>query len=101
MGLSPTDHSSEPAQQYLKYYGRAQTLSASQVVFNTAKPDGLFLASCYSHTGNYMAKSAANMTINGTRMIEVVGDWFFGRNMMPHHVIDNCGALPCNPACAH
>ena len=101
MGLPGADHGSDTAQRYLKYYGQAQALSASQVVLNTAKSDGLWLASCFDHTGNYMAKSAANMTINGTRIMDAVGDWFFGRNMMSHHIIDDCGAPPCNPACPH
>eukprot|EP00036_Acanthoecidae_sp_10tr_P009142 CAMPEP_0182918216 /NCGR_PEP_ID=MMETSP0105_2-20130417/1957_1 /TAXON_ID=81532 ORGANISM="Acanthoeca-like sp., Strain 10tr" /NCGR_SAMPLE_ID=MMETSP0105_2 /ASSEMBLY_ACC=CAM_ASM_000205 /LENGTH=466 /DNA_ID=CAMNT_0025055277 /DNA_START=11 /DNA_END=1411 /DNA_ORIENTATION=+ len=101
MGLPQADHSSQVAQQYLEYYGRAQVLSASQVVSNTAKSDGLWLASCFAHTGPYMAKTAANMTINGTRLMEVVGDWFFRRNTMSHHIIDNCGVVPCNPACPH
>ena len=31
-----------------------------------------------------------------------VGDWFFGRNRLPHRVQDNCDSgdgLPCNPTC--
>ena len=42
---------------YFKYYGGTQRLSVQQVVANAQKKgDGLFLASCYDHTGNLRAK---------------------------------------------
>ena len=72
---------------------------------NAAKSDGLWLASCYSHTGDYKGGSAhsgaAVTRINGSTIMDVIGDWFFERNARSHRVVDQCGELPCNPTCPH
>lgn len=83
---------------YLRYYGAAAKLSVAQVPTST-KHDGLFLASCLDHTENFGA--SANTTVQGTTFVPLVGDWFFGRNKLPHVVRDDCGDLPCNPTCGN
>ena len=95
----PDDHSGPEPQAYLRYYGRATVVSVSQVGKGSHAGDGLFLASCLDHTGNYMANTKA--TINGTTFVAPVGDWFFERNKMSHLLMDDCGDLPCNPTCDH
>ena len=81
---------------YLRYYGAATKLSVAQVPAS-AKADGLFLASCLDHTGDF--GSGTNTTVRGTTFVPLVGDWLFGRNKLPHIVQDDCGDLPCNPTC--
>ena len=81
---------------YLRYYGAAAKLSVAQVAAST-KHDGLFLASCLDHTGNFGAYT--NTTVQATTFVPLVGDWMFGREKLPHVVQDNCGDLPCNPTC--
>jgi hypothetical protein len=80
---------------YLRYYGSATKLSLTQV--SARQNNGLFLASCFEHTGDFGAST--NTTVDGTTFVPLVGDWFFDRNKLSHFVQDNCGDLPCNPTC--
>lgn len=82
---------------YLRYYGSATKLSLAQISANARENNGLFLASCISHTGDFGAQT--NTTVDGTTFVPLVGDWFFGRNKLSHFVQDKCGDLPCNPTC--
>jgi len=95
----PYNHSGPEPQAYLRYYGRATVVSVSQVGKGSHVGDGLFLASCLDHAGDYMAHTKTE--INGTTFVAPVGDWFFERNKLSHMLMDDCGDLPCNPTCGH
>ena len=86
------------AADYVRYFGRAMAVSIDT---NIKEGDGLFLPSCFDHTGNLNFPSNANNTINGTTYIEPIGDWFFQRNKMPHRYQDSCGEMPCGTGCSH
>ena len=88
-------HFSGPAAAYLRYFGRAMTLSVGQV----KNGDGVFLASCLTHTGNFAYPASLKNTIAGTTFVGPIGDWFFGRNKVNHRLQDICGELPCGAGC--
>lgn len=82
---------------YIEYFGQQQVLSSQQV----QPPNGLWLASCLNHTSDTPISSTT--VVNGYRNGQVVIDWFFGINELPHIIFDNCTdpqGLPCNPTCS-
>jgi len=85
--------------QYQEYYGKRLRASVAPIGSNsTAKKDGLWVPSCFDHTQTTCL--AAKTTVLGYHYHELLADWFFGNNSLPHHVVDNCpGPLPCNPVC--
>ena len=90
--------------KFVAYFGNAMRKSIQSQLL---PKDGLFLASCASHTVNLAVKGAnAKVTaINGTRSGTVLGDWFHGRVSKSKTFVlaDTCdashGNLPCNPTC--
>jgi len=87
------------SQAYLAYFGDSVTQSISSSISNTSK-DAYWLVGCYSHTVNLCMGSPT--TAGGLHYSEVLSDWFFEKNKLPHHIIDSCwqvGKGPCNPIC--
>ena len=86
--------------EYVSYFGYNMLLSLANQI---KEPNGLFLSSCYDHCtgigyGNYNFGSTTK--IKGYNVTQVLGDWFWGRNQVPHILVDDCGSdLPCNPTC--
>ena len=76
--------------------GVAGALEAGGVASPAA--DGLFVPSCYSHTGNMCMKGGTR--IGGVSLAESLHDWLVGGSTVPHQLVDTCaGQDPCNPAC--
>lgn len=85
------------SQKYLAYFGDTTVAS----VLNHTKPgSGYFIPACYDHTGNLCVGSST--LVNGHKFVDVLYDWYWGKNKLPHQLIDSCwkkGSLPCNPDC--
>eukprot|EP01084_Bolivina_argentea_P105200 188324_1 len=94
----------DETKQYVEYFGYNMLLS---MVNQVESPNGLFLPSCYDHCtgltyGNFGGGSTTKITYGniGYNVTEVLGDWFWERNKIPHILVDNCNSnLPCNPTC--
>eukprot|EP01084_Bolivina_argentea_P105201 188325_1 len=86
--------------EYVAYFGYDMLLSMANQV---ESPNGLFLPSCYDHCsgigyGDYGGGSKTK--IKGYNVTQVLGDWFWERNKVPHILVDDCKSnLPCNPTC--
>eukprot|EP00054_Salpingoeca_dolichothecata_P009553 m.53829 g.53829 ORF g.53829 m.53829 type:complete len:395 (+) comp18444_c0_seq1:105-1289(+) len=94
----PKDDYNDKAFAYIAYFGFAMGNSTTQVYKNTSKHDGLFLPKCFDHGGGIGA--TGNTKINNYNSSELLNDWFFEYNKLPHVVVDTCaGSLPCNPTC--
>ena len=97
----PSNVSNE-TKEYVSYFGYNMLLSIANQV---QSPNGVFLASCFDHCGgigygNYAGSTASSTQIDGYNVTQVLGDWFWDRNEMPHILIDTCDSdLPCNPTC--
>ena len=64
-------------------------------------PDGLFMPSCFEHTGDLCMKGGPR--VRGVGFAESLGDWVFGRGAAPAQLVDDCapaGSDPCNPSCS-
>eukprot|EP01129_Flabellula_baltica_P008654 TRINITY_DN3464_c0_g1_i1.p1 TRINITY_DN3464_c0_g1~~TRINITY_DN3464_c0_g1_i1.p1 ORF type:complete len:389 (-),score=69.44 TRINITY_DN3464_c0_g1_i1:336-1502(-) len=86
--------------EYLAYFGDTMVASIQQVKNSTKPRDGFFMPSCYDHTGNLCV--ASETKVHGYKFVDVIGDWYFQKNVIPHQLIDACwkeGSLPCNPEC--
>lgn len=91
---------------YVEYFGNAMDRSImTRIIENKNQSNGVFYASCFDHgTGLGIGLPPGKATtINGYNSSELVGDWFWGRNKLPHFVYDTCNdeknQLPCNPRC--
>ncbi len=64
-----------------------------------ARPDGLFVPSCFEHTGNLCMRASATRVANFT-FAQSLYDWFLVENgSVPHQLVDDCGDGPCNAHC--
>ena len=93
---------------FLRYFGR-QSAGAGSIASaianasaNASANDGLFMPSCYQHTGNLCMRSGSR--VRNVSYAEVLADWFEGRNRVPHVLLDDCNAVigtddPCNTFC--
>ena len=93
----------DTTKEYVSYFGYNMKLSMANQV---KAPNGLFLSSCYDHCsgigyGNYLGGSTTK--VKGYNVTQVLGDWFWNRNEVPHILVDDCisrsDLLPCNPTC--
>jgi len=76
--------------------GSIQTMSA----FPNKTRDGYWLPGCLDHTGNLCMWSPT--VVQGYLFRNIVADWFFNRNQLPHRLVDACwskGGHPCNSVC--
>eukprot|EP01084_Bolivina_argentea_P248592 415854_1 len=98
--------------EYVEYYGTDTDRSIIPQMIDEKNPqNGLFYASCFDHDQgmgvgiNILSQHNGykyNATIiNGYNSSELVADWFWERNKLPHYVYDTCNdatnKLPCNP----
>jgi len=86
---------------YQQWFG-ADLVSSIQIA--SAVPnktrDGFYLPACYSHTGNMCMGSTTR--VQGFSFAQVLADWFFETDKLPHRLVDGCWAPnkgPCNSAC--
>jgi hypothetical protein len=94
--MLPDDDASKKA--YQAYFADAMVASTQHWLQLT--PEGqnaLFMPACYAHCDNVGLGDAAR--IEGHNYEEVLADWFYERNTIPHQLVDDCGDGPCNPAC--
>lgn len=89
------------AAEYLTYYG--QTMVDGLWNGTQGRPqDAVMLSACLQHTSNLCLASATE--VNGYTYRDVLIDWFFGTNKLPHRLLDDCyeasGRVPCNPICS-
>jgi len=85
--------------RYLAYFGSTTHRSVLNSTIPNSK-NGYFLVSCFSHTGNLCM--ASKTRVLGYTYAQVLADWFFEKNQIPHRVVDECwgpNKLPCNPYC--
>ena len=91
---------------YLRYFGRQSASGIAEAV--TAGPkkgtDGLFMPSCYQHTGNLCMRSGSR--VRNVSYAALLADWFEspGAGRLPHVLLDDCNAAagtddPCNAFC--
>ena len=66
----------EDTEGYVSYFGRS-TINSTAAVMSGQPANGIFLASCYEHTGGLGV--GGSTTIGGRSSGEVLGDWFYGR----------------------
>jgi len=95
--------------EFVEYFGTDMDRSIlPQLVMNgESVQNGLFYASCFDHTNGLGigGKPSTMTSVNGYNSSELVGDWFWERNALPHYVYDTCNEdadneLPCNPTCS-
>eukprot|EP01084_Bolivina_argentea_P242860 407281_1 len=103
--LVPTTYVNANTTAYVEYYGvDADRTFYPLMIDQQNKQNGLFYASCLDHVaGLGIGNTVATTIINGYNSSELVGDWFWDRNKLPHFVYDTCNndknKLPCNPTC--
>ena len=102
--LMPSNNVTNKTIGYVEYYGNDMDRSVlNRVVDNDGRENGLFYPSCFSHTGGLGVGGKGGYKVNGYNSSELVGDWFWDRNKLPHFVADTCNnandQLPCNPTC--
>ena len=87
--------------RYVEYFGSQMSNSILNYLLHENKNgNGVFLAGCYNHvTGLNVGNSGATTVIDGYNSSELVGDWYWEQNKLPHIVYDKCDELPCNPTC--
>eukprot|EP01084_Bolivina_argentea_P183406 316477_1 len=100
----PTNVVNETTTGYVEYFGVDMDRSIiTQLVDNKNTKHGLFYASCFDHGGGLTIGKSNVTTIDGYNGTELLGDWFWERNKLPHFVYDTCNdeknQLPCNPTC--
>jgi hypothetical protein len=76
----PQDGQSEQAQGYVRYYGQAMQNPTAQV--KQRPGDGLFLSSCFDHTGGLVDGPSFHTTINIKSDGKLLGDWFYDGSQM-------------------
>eukprot|EP01084_Bolivina_argentea_P207548 354087_1 len=101
-GQMPTNVVNNNTIGYVEYYGIDMDRSIlTQLVDEKNDKNGLFYPSCFDHGGIGVPNS--KVVINGYHTGEIVGDWFWERNQLPHFIYDTCNnetyKLPCNPTC--
>eukprot|EP01084_Bolivina_argentea_P066238 120741_1 len=90
---------------FVEYFGIDMDRSIiTQLIDEKNETNGLLYASCFQHSGfGIGGKINASTIVNGFNSTELVGDWFWERNKLPHFVMDTCNdeqnQLPCNPTC--
>ena len=91
---------------YVEYFGLDMRNSIyTRIVDVNNVTNGVYLASCFDHgTGLGIGLEPGQASsVNGYNSSELVGDWFWERNKLPHFVYDTCNdngnLLPCNPTC--
>ena len=90
---------------YVEYFGLDMENSIfTRIIDINNATNGVYFASCFDHGGGLgIGLSSGASTINGYNSSELVGDWFWERNKLPHFVYDTCNdqknLLPCNPTC--
>lgn len=89
--------------KYIRYFGNKTIEGIAHSVLthgpNKVHPDGIFMPSCWAHTGNLCVRGGS--IIQGTSYAQSLSDWFHGGNAHSHQLIDDCkGADPCNSYCA-
>jgi ribosome maturation protein SDO1 len=89
------------ASEYLAYFGDTMVSSIQVESTNVTKPkDGYFMPSCLDHTGNLCVASPT--AISGYTYSDILNDWYFEINKLPHRLVDDCwskGSQPCNKVC--
>ena len=104
--LNRAKHKAKEA-AYLRYFGQ-QTVNGigREVINQTTKRDGLFMPSCFQHTGNLCM--AGGSLIQNVSYAQSLGDWFTAtvdtRGSLPHQLLDDCNTkqgtqAPCNSRC--
>jgi len=97
------DEHAAAVEAYKVYFGN-QTVHGigSEVLTHGAKKtpqDGLFIPSCWMHTGNLCMQSTATK-VRGWTLAASLADWFAGGSAVPHTLVDDCvGDGPCNSNC--
>jgi len=84
---------------YKRYFGSSMVNGTKQVL-QSKKADGLFLISCYTHTGNLCMRGGS--LIKGVSYRESLFDWVGPRSEYPHQLVEACPGEdldPCNPKC--
>jgi hypothetical protein len=71
-------------------------------VGTTSQPkDGVLLISCLGHCNNLCMSSTTR--VNGYSYRDVLDDWYFEKDKLPHRIMDSCASSgssqPCNPSC--
>lgn len=76
------------------------TSISAQVAAPNKTKDGYWLPGCYDHTGNLCMGSQTK--VQGYIFKQIVEDWYFEINKLPHRLVDECwvsGKGPCNTVC--
>jgi len=99
----PLLHHQSSQAAYVRYFGNRtlEGIAADVLSHGATKTpaDGLFMPSCWKHTGNLCMTSSSSQ-VQGWRMATSLADWFDDGNAAPHQLIDNCaGDDPCNAHC--
>ena len=114
--LAPAAHAAAKA-RFLRYFGNrtsagivAMVQNGSDVSSSARRPpattshhskldaDGLWVPSCYSHTGNMCMRGGTR--VRGVSLAASLYDWFVRGSAQPHQLVDDCpGEDPCNPSC--
>ena len=84
-------------EKYKVYFGKQMQDTAIHEVLTSPKHDGAFFPSCFEHTANLCMLGGS--LVQNISYAAVLSDWYFGRNQLPHQLIDDCGDAPCNPKC--
>ena len=100
--LLPTNVVNNETSSYVEYYGHDMDRSIlTQLVDKQNDKNGLFYPSCFDHGG--ISVTSGSVIIKGYNVSELVGDWYWEYNKLPHFVYDTCNdennQLPCNPTC--
>ena len=98
IGVGKDQRGAEEAQAYIAHVGDAVRAA------HEALPGAIFSASCYNHCTGLTVRSGAEslVRVDGRHAQELLADWFFDRNELPHRVIEarygdglpggNCGS---------
>merc|ERR1711933_305884 len=100
--LLPTNTVNNQTIGYVEYFGNDMDRSIiTQMIDEKNERNGLFYASCFDHGSGLGIGGKKSTIIDGYNSSELVGDWFWERNKLPHFVYDKCNddknQLPCNP----
>ena len=100
----PKDNASHAAAEadYIRYFGRQTAAGIGRMVLESPKSDGLFMASCYTHTQNLCMLGSSR--VRGVNYRQALASWFAGDDSAPHQLLDDCNDRtgkddPCNDFC--
>jgi len=85
--------------EYAAYIGNCTKSSMTQITNHPQGKvgDGYFLPACIAH--------GSDPDLDGFKKADGLGDWFFGRDVVPRVLIGECASvppyLPCTPGCPH